>query len=211
MERLISDTDCRLINNEDDLLELILESLKRLQYSLRGRNNPAVEDLWNHDNAGNKRRNFRPKDEEFISDYVARWLDHELARQGLIVNREVQPIRARRTDILVQTNLPSRQIQHKSEEASLSVTIEVKGCWNSSISTAVESQLVSKYLKPFGQTHGIFLIGWFICPRWEESKNSMGVKTYEEAIQRVEQLCSSYDGRNGSSVIAGVVLDARLD
>lgn len=211
VERLVSDSQCRLINNEDDLLELILESLGRLQSWLRGRNNPAVEELWNHDGAGNRRRSFRPKDEEFISDYVARWLDRELGRQGLIVNREVQPIRARRTDILVQTNLPSGQVPHQSEEASLNVTVEVKGCWNPSIPTAVESQLVSEYLRPFGRTHGIYLIAWFVCPRWEGATNSLGAVTFEEASQRVERLCSSYDGKKDFSVIAGVVLDARWD
>lgn len=100
---------------------------------------------------------------------------------------------------------------HKSEEASLSVTIEVKGCWNPSIPTAVESQLVSGYLRPFGRTHGIYLIAWFVCPKWKKAKNSLGVVTFEEASKRVEQLCCSYDGKMDLSVVAGVVLDARWD
>jgi len=211
IERLTSNPQSRLINNEDDLLELILESLAQLQASLRSQNNPAVEDLWNHDGAGNQRRNFRPKDEEYISDYVARWMDRELGRHGLIVNREVQPIRARRTDILVQTNLPSGRIPRLTEEVSLSVTIEIKGCWNPSIPSAVETQLVNEYLRPFGRTHGVFLVAWFACPRWKLAKNSLRAATLEEAVQQVNQLCFYYDGKKDVSVIAGVVLDARLD
>jgi len=168
-----------------------------LQVWLRGQNNPAVEELWNHDGAGNQRRNFRPKDEEYISDYVARWLDRELGRQGLIVNREVQPIRARRTDILVQTNLPAGQMPREVEEVSLSVTVEVKGCWNSSIPTAMETQLVNEYLRPFGRTHGIYLVAWFVCPRWEGAVNSLGVATSKRRV-------------NGSTNFAALMMGRRI-
>jgi len=214
IERVISDPQSRFIDNEDDLLELVVESVERLQASLRGCNNPAVEELWNHDGAGNQRTNFRPKDEEFISDYVARWLEREIGRSGAIVNREVQPIRHRKTDILVQANLPPNSLPRGAEESSMSVTIEVKGCWNPSVPTAVEEQLVGEYLRHFGRTHGLYLVAWFVCPDWQGKSpkcgNSLGAQTVEEARDAVNRLCSAYDGKNNPVRVVGVVIDARL-
>jgi len=215
VEKLIADPQSRLINDEDDLLELIVESLERLQTYLRRQNNPAVEDLWNCDGGGNQRTNFRPKDEEFISDYAARWLERDIARSGIVVNREVQPIRGRRTDILVQAVLPLNMPSRQGEESSINVTIEVKGCWNSSVPTAVETQLVGEYLRPFGRTRGLYLVAWFVCPQWQgyppRCGSSLGVQSVEDARERVERLCEPYNGKHEPAVVRGIVLDARLN
>ncbi|MCW1887447.1 hypothetical protein OKA04_22115, partial [Luteolibacter flavescens] len=50
------------------------------------------------------------------------------------------------------------------QEVPLSVTIEVKGCWNGEIETGAKEQLIDDYLRPHGRTHGIFLVAWFHSP-----------------------------------------------
>ena len=60
----------RMLSSDDDLLELVLESLARLQVRLTKQSLPAAEDLWRWEGGGLNRKNFRPKDEEALSDYV---------------------------------------------------------------------------------------------------------------------------------------------
>lgn len=47
--------------------------------------------------------------------------------------------------------------------------IEVKGSWNSELDTAMEIQLVNRYLKDNTCQYGIYLIGWFNCEQWDNS------------------------------------------
>lgn len=154
----------RIIRDNGDLMNLILDALKSLQINLGETTLPAVEDLWHWEGAGLNRRNFRHKDEEAVSDYIARWLRDRIGSQSkVVVNREVQPVRGKRTDILVQAWSLSNKGRSR-QEVPLSVTIEVKGCWNCQIKTGAKDQLLDGYLRPFGLTHGIFLVAWFHSP-----------------------------------------------
>lgn len=126
--------------------------------------NLEVRRIWQWEGAGLKRTKFRHKDEEAVSDYVARWLREKIGPSSkVVVNREVQSRRGQRTDILVEawSHLPNGRSR---QEAPLSVTIEVKGCWNNEIKTGAKNQLLDRYLRPFGRTHGIFLVAWFHSP-----------------------------------------------
>jgi hypothetical protein len=154
----------RIVRDNGDLMNLILEALGALQQHLKESMLPAVEDLWQWEGAGLKRNNFRHKDEEAVSDYIARWLRDRIGPQsGVVVNREVQPRRGKRTDVLVEAWSHSLDGRNR-QEVPLSVTIEVKGCWNSEIKTGAKDQLVNDYLRPFRRTHGIFLVAWFHSP-----------------------------------------------
>jgi hypothetical protein len=161
---VLSNDRKRVIRDNGDLLNLVIESLADLQKQLKETTLPAVEDLWQWEGAGLQRTNFRHKDEEAISDYVARWLRDRIGSQsGVVVNREVQPVRGKRTDVLVEAWSHSLEGRNR-REIPLSVTIEVKGCWNREIKTGAEKQLLDDYLRPFRRTHGIFLVAWFYSP-----------------------------------------------
>jgi len=89
--KLVSDPSARLVRSAKDLVELLFESLERLQTRLRGKP-PAVRDLWNElvgdpSHAGPL---FRPKNEPALSDYIKRHLDQDLGERGVIANREVK-------------------------------------------------------------------------------------------------------------------------
>jgi hypothetical protein len=75
---LITKRGARLVQNEDQLLEVVIESLRRLEAKLRGET-PAAPDLWNERDKGI----YRPKDEEAFSDYVKRHLQEDLEGRGV--------------------------------------------------------------------------------------------------------------------------------
>ncbi|MCI0696402.1 hypothetical protein L0337_30910, partial [candidate division KSB1 bacterium] len=75
--KLASDHKAGLINNGDQLLDILLESLNRLESKLQSET-PAAIDLWNEIG----KNVFRPKDENRFSDYVKRHLEEDIKRRG---------------------------------------------------------------------------------------------------------------------------------
>ncbi|MGK7951807.1 MAG: NACHT domain-containing NTPase [Xenococcaceae cyanobacterium] len=107
-----------------------------------------------------------PKDEERLSDYIARHLNDSLKNKGIVINREVEIRRGERTDIQVNAVVKDTNGQTYDSVAAI---IEVKGCWNSQLNTAMETQLVNRYLQDNTCQHGLYLIGWFNCEQWDSS------------------------------------------
>ena len=90
---------------------------------------------------------------------------------------------------------------------TVTVVIEIKGCWNAEARTAVDSQLVGDYLRPNGKTHGVYLVGWFVCSKWKTPRNKLSSATLELARQEIAQLVSAYDGKANPERVNGIVLD----
>lgn len=202
----------RFVRDNADLLNLAIESLNDLQRHLRETNLPAVEDLWQWEGAGLKRKNFRHKDEEAVSDYVARWLRDRIGPSSkVVVNREVQPRRGQRTDILVEAWSHS-PIGRNCQEAPLSVTIEVKGCWNDEIKTGAKNQLLDGYLRPFARTHGIFLVAWFHSPGHAKLDPNQTTELKHHTMARAEEAVAGYvkPAQITGFTIAPFILDCRL-
>ena len=197
----------RLLTSDDDLLELVLESLARLQTRLTRQSLPGAEDLWHWDGAGLNRSKFRPKDEEALSDYIARWLAEDIGpAAGVVVNREVQPRRGARSDIVVEANVPGAN----AEFDKFTVVIEVKGCWHAAACTGLRSQLVEGYLRVHGWRCGIYLVGWFVCPQWESKKNNLQSDTPADAVTELEALAADFDGVHSDFRVSGFLLDCSL-
>jgi len=152
--RLANDSRNRLIQNGDQLLDVLIESLKRLEAKLQGET-PASPFIWDKT---------RPKDENQFSDFVKIHLDDDLRQRGIIVNREVRIHRGERTDIHVDAVV---QDQQEGLFDPIVAIIEVKGCWNSELDNAMETQLVNQYLKNNRCQHGLYLVGWFNCEKWD--------------------------------------------
>ena len=89
------------------------------------------------------------------------------------------------------------------------MVIEVKGCRNPDVRTALEAQLVNDYLKSHSLTHGIYLVGWFVCTAWTNSKNHLKATTFEDARTEATQLASAHDGTTNPEKVVGYVLDCR--
>lgn len=153
----------RLVRSEDELQQLLLESFGRLEDKLQG-NNPRIRDIWDKVN-----NTWRPIDEEAISDYLKHHLDDDLPGRGLFSSRETQIRRklavkkGEDLDLLVTAAIDSPT----GEIEFVTCIIEVKGCWNRELKTAMEGQLVNRYLKTHLGTHGIYLVAWFLCDAWD--------------------------------------------
>jgi hypothetical protein len=202
----------RIVRDNGDLMNLVLESLGALQRHLTETTLPAVEDLWQWEGAGLKRNNFLHEDEEAVSDYIARWLRDRIGPQsGVVVNREVQPVRGKRTDVLIEAWSRSTD-GRKRQEVPLSVTIEVKGCWNREIKSGAKGQLLDEYLRPFGRTHGIFLVAWFYSPDRAKIAPDCTTELKHETIADAMKTFAGFvkPAQTAGFEVAPFVLDCRL-
>jgi hypothetical protein len=208
---LLDNPAARIIDDENDLLAVVIESLRRLQTQLTKASPPEAAFLWNYDGSGNQRRNFRPKDEEDLSDRIASWLERDIGpKSRVVIGREVQPRRGQKTDIKVVAVPPDSS----GDARSLTLIIEVKGCWNRQVRTAIQTQLVEDYLNKNGWTHGLYVVGWFLGDKWDDTsagpKSCLTSTTYENVCKEVEDLAKPYSGKSAPAVVRAVCLDCRF-
>lgn len=194
LSRLFARAESHVVESEGHLLEVVLESLQRLEAIFHGET-PSVRDVWNTDRT--------PTDEAHLSDVIKRHIQAELTGRRVVVNREVQIRSDQRTDIHVDAVLPSTRER-------VSVVIEVKGCWNPGVRKDMAGQLVGRYLKDNPRCAGIFVVGWFLCASWSR-KDGRRKKTrnwsLEEARAYFEEQARAL--RGSGTQIAAVVLDTR--
>jgi hypothetical protein len=194
---LAEDASRRIARTNVELQRLVLESLVRIQNRLDALEQPASTGLWNELSYGRQRDLVRgwleqiedrsdelrdevkeitgivytPKEEERLSDYIARQLREDLQDLGFTFTRESE-IRSEqnRTDILVK--VPPTE---NGSADLLTVVTEVKGAWNDELFSDLRSQLADRYLdsedSAYGTQCGIYLVVWFDLDRWS-SKDS---------------------------------------
>lgn len=198
----------RLVTSAADLLEILVEALAKFATELHGAQTP-VRDLW--DRQGSTQI-YRPIDENGLSDVIARYLRQELGRTGIFANREVEVTRrpgapvGQRTDILVNT---VRRGPDGQPFDPIAAVIEVKGCWNPELFTALEDQLVRDYMVRLGAPVGIYLVGWFDNAQWDNTeyrRKQVPKATIGEVQGRLDQQAAA--APEGFQVRA-VVLDIR--
>lgn len=204
---LLNNAKSRLVQSEQDLLELVIESLERIQQKLTDSMWPAAEELWQPFVIEGARNAFKPRDELYFSRYIARKLAEDIGPEsGVVVNCEVQPKPGSRTDIQVEATAK----KPGSDFERLTLVIEVKGCWHSEVKTGMHTQLVEGYLQGLGLRTGLYLVGWFQCDAWHEPVNRLPFAELEESRAWLESQLSCYDGKNRPEWVKGVILDCRL-
>lgn len=211
--KLVRDAPRRVIESEEQLQALVLASLQRFQSKLHAEH-PAVVDLWNEI----AKDDWRPVDEPDLSDRITRHLVDDLQERGIIVNREVKIRRGRpgfegqQTDIYVDAM--SSTTTESDVQERITVVVEVKGCWNSGVQTAMKTQLADRYLCDGACTHGLYVVGWFIDDGWGDADERKAVAkrlfggTVDDARAEFEQ--QSRELSRDGKVIASFVLDAHL-
>ena len=204
-----STNDQCLVRSAANLQDLVLESLEKLQQSLHGET-PAVVDLWDEQTSSK----WRPKDENDLSNYVKRHLDADLRSRGIVSLREVEIRRGRdetpgeRTDIHITGVVPGTS---QGEYDQVRVIIEVKGMWHREMLTAMQDQLVNRYLMDNSCCHGIYLVGWYVCQQWDEADDRRRTSRRRSLDDLTQQLSEQADGlSNDSMCIKSFVLDASL-
>lgn len=145
--------DASLVGSDLQLLDIVLDSLAMLQSKLQGET-PRAAFLWDAD---------KPVPEGKLTDFVKGHLEDHLKSKGVVVNREVEIRRGQKTDIHI--NAVTRRTG-ASVYDNFKLVIEVKGCWNRDLKTAIEKQLFKRYLKDNSAACGIYLVGWFPKAGW---------------------------------------------
>jgi len=140
----------------------------------------AVIELWNY--TSTKPRQYWPQDENDFSNWLKRRLEEEIVARGVVVAREVEIRRKRssrgeRTDLYVVC-------KHPTTNEKIVVVVEVKGCWNPDLKSAMKTQLADRYLKDNFYDHGVYLVGWFLCDKWrnqDRRKRKVPFKRLDQA------------------------------
>lgn len=204
---LARNSESRLVQNGDQLLDVLIESFGRLEAKLQGET-PAAIDLWNEMG----KNIYRPKDENRLSDYVKRHLEDDLKKKGVIVNREVEirrgegKRRGEQTDIHVDATIKGGEVYD-----SVTIIIETKGCWHRELKNAMKTQLADRYLKDNHCQYGLYLVGWFNCDQWDNEDDR---KSHSSKGTLAEARKNFSDQANGLSSpgtrIKSYVLNAAL-
>lgn len=214
---LLTDPKNRQVENGEQLLDLLIESLNRLEQELQGET-PSVLFLWNEwpikDSEGKTSNIFRPKSENRLSDFVKLHLIRDIKDQGLIINREVE-IRptigstpGEETDITVDA---ARKNPITGTQSIISVIIETKCCWNNAVDTAMRAQLVDRYLSENQCKYGLYLVGWYRCTQWDDEdyrKNRCKYGSIDEARRTLNEQADQVS-KNGIKIKA-VTMDLSL-
>lgn len=157
-----------IIASERDLADAVQASIRRFALALRGVD-AAVGLYW--DEVGPAR--WRPKNEESLATALIAHLRRDLGPEsGVTTAREVRirpPIGktpAEDVDILVEAIVADRDERARSVQ----VVVEIKGQWNRGVRSAIQSQLVERYLERNNQSStGVFVVGWYLCTEWDGS------------------------------------------
>ncbi|MFL5699758.1 MAG: hypothetical protein ACJ797_21980 [Ktedonobacteraceae bacterium] len=218
--KIVNDNQKRLVQSGEQLLEVVIESLQRLEAEFHDEL-PSWRDIWdlvipNQSDVANKDKvqsgdMYRPQDENEFSDYIARRLRSDLKARGIVANREVVISKGERTDIYVDAVVRNSR---KEVYDSVSVIIEVKGCWNEKLYTEMENQLVNRYLKDNHCHAGLYLIGWFNCSAWE-TKGDSRYKKSKTRNTTIDELREQFDAQaaelsHQGLAVKALVLDASI-
>jgi hypothetical protein len=205
VRQVIEDRRHLLVRDERELLEDLLETLGELQMKLH-HTGDRVRRLWNEYRVG-RTLTYTPKPEEPVSREIALELMDLLKRRGVTATLEAKIRGDEYVDILVSATATS------SPPKSISLVIEVKGCWNSGMKTSLDTQLAKRYLKDNQSPYGIYLVVWFTCDSWDARDAKRKASASKESLEGLTAFLEAEAGRvsteNGVS-IKSFVLDATL-
>lgn len=187
-----------------DLQRVVLEGLERIQDMLSSQG--QAHQIW--DTAAR-----RPKRETEVAAWIADRLRDDLRGRGIVINREVEVRINPRGGIGDRTDIHIDAIAGKSVEGAerVTVVIEVKGCWNRELLTAMRGQLADTYLSP-AQRHGIYVPVWFGPRGWDDEadrrRQDCGRLDRNQLLRELQTQAETL--RTEGLEIAAAVLDASL-
>jgi hypothetical protein len=195
----------RHVRSAADLRRVLISSLERAQSDLQGLT-PAVYDLWDA-------ASLRPKPERLVAAWLERHLKKDLAGRGIVLGREVE-VRAHpkgqmgeAVDILIVA-LAGPEVEGAPQVA---VSFELKCCWHADVDTAMEDQLVDRYLDE-EVTQGIYAVAFFDSADWDAADNRRQRcrrRDLETSWQFFDDQAASINARRLATV-SSFVLDCTL-
>ena len=200
----------RFAAGAEDLLEIVVEALEKIQLQLRAET-LAVSEVWNY--SLGRDRVYSPKDENDIANWLKRRLEEGIVASGIVIGREVEIRRipgatGQKTDLYVSAARPG------AREKTV-VVIEVKGCWHPDLKTSMETQLVNRYLRDNFYTHGVYLVGWFRCAQWGKADVKRDYRSGAVPFEQISEAEEYFSGQSKALSqdkirVRGIVLDMSL-
>ncbi|MDM9383570.1 hypothetical protein QUB80_23050 [Chlorogloeopsis sp. ULAP01] len=186
----------RLIRSGDELLNLVYESLERLENKLQDNETLPVMDLWNkvkisvlkklvltiikplYKIVPNLESTIKTQQNEIFKENLFTPKDEDDLSSYVKrhLDNDLKPlgmivsreVEINRTDYVdLRIDCTSEYGNYQTVE-SFSVIIEVKGTWNEELNTSMKEQLFDRYLSDISCQHGVYLIGWFYCDKWSK-------------------------------------------
>ncbi len=160
-------SDRRLVGNANALLDVLSSAIDIIQRNLSNMN-PLAPLLWN-EHREQRRSRWRPKQETYLSDFLANQLRSVLVDRSMIINREVEISRGSSEGVGDRVDLLIEAIDRsgRSQVNRVAAVIEVKGCWNRDLVEAVDTKLVTRYMASNPTTCGIYLVFQFALEQWD--------------------------------------------
>ncbi|POR28626.1 hypothetical protein [Paenibacillus polymyxa] len=185
---MTENAESRPITNEYQLIEALRGTLEAFELEWNGDENPLVALLWNQ-NKGSFKHQYWPKDENLLSDTLKYFISKDLLRRGLIANREVQVLRKQGGEDGALLDIKV-EVPGTNSTRTLRVYIEVKGCWNEDLETAMLDQLTNKYMVQHHCDFGMYVVGWYQCSQWKKEWDYRAGKAPTYSIQKARELFS---------------------
>lgn len=143
--KAIQNADYRLVRNEGDLLDVVLEELHEIEETVAKHLDMLYQSRFEPGSDQRKRQH-----ERALQAYISCRLEDRLP--GNVLDRETEIRYRQRPDV--------RVLAPTIQNETAIITIEVKWSDNDDISTSLKNQLGEKYLRDEQLTHGIYLVGW---------------------------------------------------
>jgi hypothetical protein len=195
--RLAADRSQRLVRDAADLQNVLIETLQDVERELQGTDS-AAPDLWD----GN-----RPKPEEYITNWVKRHLKQRLPKRGVVFSREAQIHLREKTDLQVDAVVEASGI---ASAEIVTVIVEVKGCWNRDLLTAMKAQLADRYLSNNESRFGIYLAFWFECDAWDPKDPRRQRRPWKHSLDELRSSLAVQAASLSAFAIQSLVIDTRL-
>jgi len=98
----------------------------------------------------------------------------------------------------------------RDELNRVKVIIEVKGCWNRQLKTAMQEQLLDRYLQSNDCRHGLYFVGWFPQDNWDKNDYRRGNAPKSLAEVRSNLTTQAASLSAGGVRVEAFVLDGSL-
>ena len=182
----------RLLRSDEDVVDGIECALDRYAEELRQDGKESVEDLWNTPASASP----SPKAEEHVSRKLCGVVRSYFRRYAVTADREVEIYRrsvsradggqpGSKVDVLVRV-----PVRGTTSGDAIQVPMEVKLSSNRQAKTGMQDQLVDRYMRQLGATHGVHVVVWMNTPDPERLRPCHRPKKWsciEEARRDLEE------------------------
>jgi hypothetical protein len=201
----------RWIQSGEDLLDAIIESLDRLQQNMQGE--PALADrFWYPANGltdDRVRNGNKVVDENKVTDFVQFFLNKDLHQYVFSVKREVQLRdtsgfqKGQDLDLYIDA-VAMDALGNPMPANKISVFVEAKHNDNREVTSALNGQLVNRYLRGHPTKYGLFLVYWHTKETGRSISRGSLAKLREELARQAQ--AASINGL----LVKSYILDIRL-